>query len=135
MQQTDAQQLLVTIIEYAQNGQITEFQFIKTWQEFRFYSRKARSTKLIISTLAEAANNLFKDYCKTIATGSQDVTQLLAYRELRHIINFYERDLEVLNRMVDDYDTYLGQGNFWHSFLGGERKYYFQKDENIWNIH
>lgn len=126
MQQTEAQQLLVDIIEQA-NKPNTPFTFITTWSEFRFYWRNRRATKLIIRTLEAAAGNLFKTYCKDITAGSADVTKLLAVKQLEGIIVYYKKELDTLQRMLNDYDDYLGKGNFWYSFLGGER--------NLWNLH
>jgi hypothetical protein len=126
MQQTEAQQLLLDLIEQAKKPN-TEFTFITTWSEFKFCWQNARATKLIIKTLESAVKKLFKDYCKDIIAGSADVNKLLATRQLEGIIAFYERELDTLKRMLDDYDEYLGQGNFWYSVLGGER--------NLWNIH
>jgi hypothetical protein len=126
MQQTEAQQLLLDIIEQAKEPN-TEFTFITTWKEFRFSWQKFRATKLIIKTLEAAAKKLFKSYCKDVTTGSADVNKLLAAKQLEDTIAYYELELTTLERMLSDYDEYLGQGNFWHSFLGGER--------NLWNLH
>jgi hypothetical protein len=64
---------------------------------------------------------LFKSYCREVSEGTADVNTLFAYIRLRDVIAFYEEELDTLQRMLDDYDNYLGQGNFWYSFLGGER--------------
>ena len=122
MQDTEAQQLLLNILAHAEEGKFTEFHFITSWLEFRFYFRTHKSTKLIIKTLRSAAKNLFKSYCKDISIGSADFTQLLAYAELQEVIAFYEKDLRIVKRMLDEYDNYLGRGHFWYSFLGGERQ-------------
>ena len=126
MQQTEAQELLLHIIEQAARPN-TPFTFITTWNEFRFYQQNRRATKLIIRTLEASARNLFKTYCKDIAAGSADINKLLAVKQLEEIITYYERELYTVERMLDDYDEYLGQGNFWYSILGGER--------NTWNLH
>lgn len=126
MQRTEAQQLLLDLIEQAKKPN-TEFTFITTWAEFRFYWQNFRATKLIIKTLESAVKKLFKDYCKDIIAGSADVNKLLAAKQLEDIITYYERELATLKRMLDDYDEYLGQGNFRYSVLGGER--------NLWNMH
>ena len=126
MQQTEAQQLLFDIIEYAKNPN-TGFTFITTWNEFRFYQQNRRATKLIIRTLKAAAKNLFKTYCRAIAAGSADVNKLLAFKQLEDVIAFYERELDTVERMLNEYDDYLGKGNFWYSVFGGER--------DLWNMH
>ena len=127
MTDNEAQQLLLDIINQAQEGQALEFQYIKSWYEFKYYKRLARSTKVVISTLSFSANNLFNEYCRDVIAGISDVNKLLAYSHLRDIIAFYEKDLETVNQMLDEYDEYLGDwSKFWHAFLGGER--------DLWNI-
>ncbi len=121
MNDTEAQQLLLDIIEYAEKGKLTEFRFITSWAEFRHYRQMVKGTKLTIRILDFAAKGLFKTYCKDITTGAQNVNKILAYSQLQNIKAFYERDLDTLKRMIDEYDEYLGQGHFWYSFLGGER--------------
>ncbi len=121
MQDTEAQQLLLDILTYAEEDRSIEFRLIKSWNEFRFCRQNAGSTKLVIRALRSAAAGLFKTYCKEVSTGSADFTKLLAYSQLQDVIAFYERDLDTLKRMLDEYDEYLGQGHFWYSFLGGER--------------
>lgn len=122
MEQAEAQELLLEILTTAEEGKSIEFRLITSWAEFRFFQRSLRSTKLIIGTLKEAADKLFKTYCHEVSTGSADFTQLLAYPQLQEVIAFYERDIDTLQKMLDEYDEYLGKGNFWFSFLGGERE-------------
>ena len=126
MQYTDAQQLVSDIIEQAKKPN-TEFTFITTWNEFRFSWSKFRTIKLIIKTLKDAAKKLFKNYYKDIITGSADVNKLLAAKQLEDIIAYYGRELDTLERMLKDYDDYLGQGHFWYSVFGGER--------DLWNLY
>jgi hypothetical protein len=121
MTDTEAKQLLLEILEQAQEGKSIKFQFIKSWAEFRYYHRLKLSTTLVIKTLKASANNLFTEYCQDVIDGISDLNKLLAYSQLRDIIAFYEKDIETLQQMLAEYDEYLGEGNFWYSFLGGER--------------
>ena len=122
MQELEVQQLLLDIIAYAQKGKFTEFHFITSWSEFKFYRQSVRSTKIVIRVLKTSAKNLFKKYCKDIASAKPDVNELYAYIQLCNMVDFYQKDLNILKRMVDEYDNYLGKGHFWYSFLGGERQ-------------
>jgi CRISPR/Cas system CSM-associated protein Csm2 small subunit len=125
MDNTEAQQLLFEIVNQAQNQKFTEFRLITSWVDFRLCRKNHLATRLIINMLKDSARNLFNAYCKDIKSGTQDLQQLLAYTEIREITAFYEKELETLKKMLDEYDDWLGQGHFWYSFLGGER--------DIWN--
>lgn len=125
MNNTEAQQLLLEIIEQAQKKKFTRFRLITSWADFRACRKNAIATKLIIRVLQDSAKNLFKGYCKSIKAGNQDVQQLLAYNEIGEITAFYEEELDTLLQMLDEYDKYLEQGHFWYSILGGKR--------DLWN--
>ena len=125
MQDTDAQELLLEILKTAEEGKSIEFRLITSWADFMNCRRDFISTRLVVRTLKESANKLFKHYCKTVKTGTADFTELLAYSQLLDIKAFYAQDVETLKKMLNEYDEYLGKGNFWYSFLGGER--------DIWN--
>ena len=125
MQEFDAQQVLLAIIQQAEEGKSLVFQQIKSWREFKYYYRLRKSTKVVIKVLKASADKVFKGYCKDVTSGISDVTQLLAYNELLDIQDFYEKDLKTLEDMLKEYDDYLGQGNFLYSIFGGER--------DLWN--
>lgn len=120
---TDQETTLIIqeIINKAMEGKAHPFRSILYWSEFRYYQRWTRSTKLIIRTLKISAKNLFKEYCKDVIAGISDITKLLAYSQMLDIIVFYETDLSTIQSMLLEYEEYLGEGNFWYSFLGGRR--------------
>ncbi len=122
MMDTETTQLISDIMAKAQEGKAHPFRHIVYWSEFRYYKRWIISTKLIIKTLKASANSLFKEYCKDVIAGISDIMKLLAYSELLDIIAFYENDLKTVQQMLDDYNNYLGEGNFWYSLLGGRRE-------------
>lgn len=115
--------LIQDIINKAQEGRAFPFRTIRYWSEFRYFSRYAKSTKLIIQVLRSSANGLFKDYCKDVIAGISNITKLLAYEQMLDIIDFYKEDLKTFQAMLDDYDQYLGNfGNFIFALFGEERR-------------
>ena len=116
---TESQQILLEIINHAQTAKLTEFRFITNWAEFKFYWNKYSSTKLILRILRKCSKRLFKKYCKDVIAGISDVNTLLAYQKLIWTISFYEKELYTMNDMLDEYDTYLGEGHFLEAFLFG----------------
>ena len=121
MQTSDAQQLLLSIIEQAQEENAIKFKFITSWAEYKFYWRKLTATKIVIRLLKTACKNLFNSHCKDIINGAHDASKIIAYARMCEIKAFYETDLDTLYCMIRDYENYLGEGNFLNAFLGGER--------------
>lgn len=122
MTEAEVQQLILDIIERAQKADYTNFHLITSWKEFKYYMNSLKSTKIVLKVLKHSANMIFKTYCKSVAAQDSSVDQLLAYAQLSDIRTFYETDLKLIKRMLDEYDDYLGKGYFWYSFLGGERE-------------
>jgi hypothetical protein len=90
-------------------------------EEFAYWLDIIKVNKLIIKTLTESANNLFKKYCKDVVGCIANSQELFAYTELRDIIKFYETELITINSMTAEYKDYLCHGNFIRAFLGEER--------------
>lgn len=114
--------LIQDIITKAQEERAFMFRAIRHWGEFRYFQRYAKSNKLIIKVLKASADNLFREYCREVIAGTSEITKLLAYDQMIGIITFYEEELKTIQSMLDDYDDYLGKGNFIYSFLGGRRE-------------
>ena len=87
----------------------------------RFERVKSTGATTIIKVLKTASKSLFKEYCKSVTSRISDVTQLIAFTQLGDIIAYYEAELKTLDEMLDEYEEYLWSGNFFYSFLGGER--------------
>ena len=122
MTDQDAKLLIQDIIDKAAEGKAQPFRPILYWSEFRYYKGWIISTKVVIKTLKQAADNLFKEYCKDVIAGISDITKLLAYQQLLDIKDFYETDLNTVQQMMDDYDKYLGHwGNFFRALFGERR--------------
>jgi hypothetical protein len=115
--------LIYEILNKALEGDAIPFTLITCWNENLYYLKWSRSTKIVIKTLKTSANKLFKEYCQDVIAGISDVTKLLAYKQLLDVIAFYENDLRTVQKMLDEYDDYLGDwGNFWrHVFLRESR--------------
>lgn len=121
MQTINVQQLLLKIFNTVDNEKPIEFHYIKTWQEFSYYRQYLKATKLILRILQKSSKSLFNNYCKDVVTGKATVIKILAYVRLNDAITFYNKELQVINQMLEDYDIYLGDGHFWFSFFGGQR--------------
>lgn len=121
MQATERQQILLDIFEHAQNSKFTEFRILANLAEYRFCRDRVKYIKLVIKVLHSGANNLFKKYCKAVATGEADFTKLLAYRQTKQIASFYEQELITFCDMLDEYEEYLHAGNFLTALIGESR--------------
>ena len=121
---TDQETTLIVqdILIKALEGPALSFKPIVSWQEFRYYQKYKVSTKIIIKVLRQSATSLFMDYCRTVITGISDITKLFAYQQILDAATFYKTELETVQKMLDDYDAYLGKWrNLFNALLGEVR--------------
>ena len=121
MTNTEFQQMILKIIEYAQITPPSEFRFICNWVEYKYFKGKRRSYKLFAKGLHKGADRLFKAYCEGITEGSANFNKLLAYQQMLQVISFYEREIVTISEMLNEYEAYLLDGIFLNSFIGVPR--------------
>lgn len=121
MHNTEAQQLILTIIEHAQTSKPSEFHLLRNWTDYKHYKSKRSSFKLLIKVLQRVTDRLFKGYCKSIVAGNENFNKLLAYQQVQQTLSFYSQELLTITDMLDEYDAYLAKGNFFLSFFGEQR--------------
>ena len=114
--------MLAELIERAEAGEHTKFEYIRTWREYRTRKINRRALKLLVRGLNKSSKSLLKKYCKLVKTGSADVTMLLARNALLKAKEFYTKELEIVTDTIYEYEAYLMEdGNFLGSFVGETR--------------
>lgn len=118
---TETQQLLTTIIDYAKTAKLSEFRFIRNWSDYKFYKDQQSFLKPLVRGLYKTSDQLFKKYCKGVTIGEGNINQLLAYQQLQQITKFYQQELNTYTDMLDEYTSYLMKGHLMSAFLGEPR--------------
>lgn len=121
MDQQESQQIIQAILDQAREGKFTQFRLIENWHDFQECKIQVESLEIIIKLLTRSNAKLLKSYCKTVIAGISEFDQILAYTEIREVINYYKVELNTFATMVAEFQTYLSQGNLIYSFLGGNR--------------
>ena len=115
MQDNETQQFLTTLFERAQNGEPTPFQYLLHINEYSFCRKQRTSLKILLKVLHRTEKQIFSAYCKALSTDTADINQLLAYRQLKGIIRFYQTEYDTVDSMLTDYKNYLRAGNFFRT--------------------
>ena len=121
MQDNETQQFLTTLFERAQNGEPTPFQYLLHINEYSFCRKQRTSLKILLKVLHRTEKQIFSAYCKALSTDTADINQLLAYRQLKGIIRFYQTEYDTVDSMLTDYKNYLRAGNFFRALAGETR--------------
>lgn len=71
---------------------------------------------LLVKSLRESADKVFKRHCKAVTAGNSDVLTMIAYCTVKNVLRFYEEELNTITEMIDEYECYLARGN-WLDFV------------------
>lgn len=118
MSSTETQQLISKIIDHALEGNYTEFTFLRSWSDYKYYKNKRRSFNYAAHMLQGSANRIFKAYCKSVKEGTANFNKLLVYQQLQNTVAFYKKEVETFTEMLYEYDAYLLEGHYLAALLG-----------------
>lgn len=121
-------EVLPHIISKAQNGEQSKFHFIRTWQDYRFHKKHLQALKYLKSSLAYSTKKAFKRYCKSVAAGTSEVTDLLIYTTLVETIKYYQTEIEVITDIIYEYEAYVFEGHLIDAWSGKWRPWEDLKD-------
>ena len=114
--------LLLFLMRTTEAGKHRQFRLLENWQEYIKAKQVKRAEAVIVASLQESANKLFKKYCNAIKSGETDVIKLLAYCTTKEVISFYEEETNVISDMIYEYEAYLMEGNFLWAWLFNEQR-------------
>lgn len=117
MLNTEAQELLLEILDHARETKPSEFRLLTDWESYRYCIKKRRSYKILVKGLKKSSDRMIKKYCKSVIAGISDLVTLLAYQRLVDAMNFYQKEVNTLSDMIDEYQTYMFSGNFFWAYV------------------
>lgn len=115
------QKLLSELTAFTEAGEHTKFELLQNWQEYRFTRKVRYALRILTGSLRRSADKLFKSYCNNVILGTSDVHELLAYRQIVNIYDFYLEELSIVDNMLDEYESYLLAGNWWDFVFNSQR--------------
>ena len=121
MQDNETQQFIMSILERANTGIHTNFQYIENFDQYQLCGKQYKYLKVLLKVLHRTEKQILKEYCRTVTLGISDINQLLSYRQLITVIMYYDKEMDTATKMLEDYENYLRAGNFLRALLGETR--------------
>jgi hypothetical protein len=124
----DLQNLIHQLINRAESGEHTAFSYIQTWREYVIVRETRKIFRSYVKGLRATSETLFKHYCRDLVSQKEQFSKLLTCSVLDNAAVFYEGEINILEDMLDEYETYLFSGN-WLDFLFLRQRPY----EKLWD--
>lgn len=117
----DNREMLEELLERARAGKHTEFKFLRTWREYSEMKITRKALKIAVKGIKRASNNTFDRYCREVKTGSADIMTLLVAVTLLNTLDFYNKELEIVNKMIFEYEAFLRSNSVIKAVFGEQR--------------
>lgn len=116
------------LIAFAQTGDHTTFRYLRNFPDYLFIRKTKRALRAFLDNLQLRAYELFDNYCDKVTCGNSQVEELLTYKALHEIIDFYEDEYLITLGVLQEFEAYMKSGHFIDMIFFGERE-----DQDLWD--
>lgn len=116
------------LVERALRGKQSSFEFIRSWQERSAVKTYQIGVAAVIRIFANLCDSTYKTYLAQINTGSQDLQTILALKQFKQCLVFYEREYEITKDMIEEYWEYIFNWHIIDTLVGN-----YRLEEDLWD--
>lgn len=116
------------LVERAIKGEHSEFEFIRSWQERTAVKTYLFGTSAVIRVFKNLCKATYKTYLSQIATRTQDIQTILALKQFKQCLAFYEREFEIARDMIKEYWEYIWNWHVIDTLVGN-----YRAEEDLWD--
>ena len=116
------------LVHRALDSKHSNFEFLRSAQD-RMSARIIRFSCATVSKMFKKLyNSTYKTYLKQVELGDQDLETLMALKQFKHCMEFYEDEAKIVDDMLDEYSEYIFSGHILDMLLGRIRP-----EEDLWD--
>ena len=116
------------LVHRALNSNHSNFEFLRSMQD-RTSAKIVRFSYATVSKMfRKVYNSTYKTYLKQVELGDQDVETLMALKQFKHCMEFYDDEAKIVDDMLDEYSEYIFSGHILDMLLGRIRP-----EEDLWD--
>lgn len=122
------EEFFTTLVDRALTGKQSDFEFIRSLQE-RFAVKTYRfGVEAVIKIFRNLYDSTYKTYVSQVKSGNQDLQTLLALKQFRQCLKFYEKERDIARDMIDEYWEYILSWHIIDTLIGNYRPL-----EDLWD--
>ena len=115
-------------MQKALNEKNSEFEFLRCFQDRAAAKMYYYSTTKVIYIFKDIYASTYKAYLKQIKTGTQDLQTIIALKQFKQCVDYYERERRIAADMLDEYSEYVLSGHVIDTLVGN-----YRSDEDLWD--
>lgn len=111
MPKSPNEDVLLKLLERAQKNEHGKWEFIRSLEELNAVFTFRRAIRKIVTGFKRSTLQLLKTYKKEVRTHSPNLDVLLAAEEMANAFEFYKKEIEIAEDMIDEYKAYTCSGH------------------------
>ena len=116
------------LVHRALDSKHSNFEFLRSAQD-RTSAKIVRFSYATVSKMfRKLYNSTYKTYLKQVELGDQDIETLMALKQFKHCMEFYDDEAKIVDDMLDEYSEYILSGHLLDMLLGRIRP-----EEDLWD--
>jgi hypothetical protein len=116
------------LVHRALDSKHSNFEFLRSAQD-RTSAKIVRFSYATVSKMFKKLyESTYKTYLKQVELGDQDVETLMALKQFKHCMEFYDDEAKIVDDMLDEYSEYILSGHLLDMLLGRIRS-----EEDLWD--
>lgn len=122
------EQFFTDLVERAVKGKQSNFEFLRSWQEKTAVKTYQVGIAAIIRIFTNLYSSTYKTYVSQVSRGMQDLETLLALKQFKQCLVFYEREYEITRDMIEEYWEYIWNWHIIDTLIGN-----YRPEEDLWD--
>lgn len=116
------------LVHRALNSKHSNFEFLRSAQD-RTSAKIVRFSYATVSKMFKKLyESTYKTYLKQVESGEQDLETLMALKQFKHCMEFYDDESKIVDDMLEEYSEYIFSGHLLDMLLGRIRP-----EEDLWD--
>lgn len=116
------------LVHRALESKHSNFEFLRSAQD-RTSAKIVRFSYATVSKMFKKLyESTYKTYLKQVELGDQDVETLMALKQFKHCMEFYDDESKIMDDMLEEYTEYIFSGHVIDTLLGKVRP-----DKDLWD--
>jgi predicted alpha-1,6-mannanase (GH76 family) len=118
---TGEEEFFSELVTRALTSKQSNFEFIRSWRERLAVKVQRFQTEAVVKVFKNLYDATYKTYIDQVTIGNQDLQTILALKQFKQCLKYYEREWEIAQEMLDEHWSYIWCGHLLDTLVGNYR--------------
>jgi hypothetical protein len=124
----NGEDLFMDLVQRALTEKNSQFEFIRHWQDRLAAKTYCFSIDTVLKIFRNLYSSTYKTYLTQVKVNEQDLQTILALKQFKQCINYYQKEKEIAEDMLEEYSEYVLSGHVIDTLVGK-----YRPDEDLWD--